>query len=363
MYQVTCASCAANFEYNLEDYIHLCPFCNSGFIIDYEEGAKELIGDHFIIPNRMDKDSIEKMFKKWMMEKYHRPERVEQEFKVLGSYGVCLPFWIVSLEAHTFWSGHSQKANAYPGQSPEYGSKFLKEEGKFSRRYRWSILARKSPKEHWGMERMHHPRESVMVDWDGFPLDESMGQAPEGVPPIYEGKESFRFDQSNGVNVAGIQIKESSAIARAKDQVQEYHRRICKTKVGTLYEHRTEIEIVGIHVVHVPFWVLRYAFVPKSVFRFLTTARERRMVISGYTEKILEAELPLNASDKVMTNLIVSGSLALISLALSIFVNPLLFFVFVVLSLVCILSAWKIFGREKPDADLGHGSENPEPVR
>lgn len=362
MYQVSCASCAASFEYNIEDYIHLCPYCNAGFIIDFEEGAKEIIGDHYIIPNRLDRDTVERIFGGWMTERYHRPDRVATEFKVIGAYGVCLPYWVVSLEAHTFWSGHSQKANQYAGQPPDYGAKFVKEEGRFSRRYRWAILARKSPKEHWGLERLHQPRESVLVDWDGFPLDESMGPPPEGTPSVYEGKQSFRFEHSNGSTVAGIQIKESSAIARAKDQIQEYHRRVGKTKVGTLYEHRTEIEIVGIHVVHVPFWILRYAFVPKSAFRYFTTARERRIVVSGYTENVLEAELPLNASDKVMTNLIVCGSLSIVALALSIFVHPLFFLLFLCFALVCFLSAWKIFNKEKLDTDLVRGAENREPA-
>ena len=363
MYQVACANCAANFEYNIEDYIHLCPFCNSGFIIDYEEGAKELVGDHYIIPNRLDKDTVEKSFRSWATERYHRPDKVGDEFKVLGSYGVCLPYWVVSLEAHTFWSGFSAKASTYTGQNSEFGAKFLKDDGRFSRRYRWCILARKSPKEHWGLERLHHPREKVIVDWDGFPLDESLGTPPEGVAAVYEGKQLFRFEHTNGITLAGIQIKESAAIARTKDQIQEYHRRMCKTKVGTLYEHRTEIEVVGIHAIHIPFWILRYAFLPKSAFKYLTTARERRLVISAYTERILEAELPLNAGDKVMTNLIVCGSLSLICLTLTVFIHGLFFLLFALFLLVCVLSAWKIFSKEKRENDLGLGSELAEPVR
>ena len=69
--------------------------------------------------------------------------------------------------------------------------------------------------------------------------------------------------------MSGIQINENKAIVRAKDQVNEYHRRLAKLKVGTLYEHRTEIEVVGIQVIHVPFWFVRYAFIPRSAFRFL----------------------------------------------------------------------------------------------
>ena len=362
MYQVSCAACSAAFEYNPDDYIHLCPFCSTGFVLDLEEGAKDIIGDHYIIPNRFDRDHVETTFYDWITERYHRKDKVKSEFKILGFYGVCLPYWIVSLEAHTFWSGHSVKQNQYSGQSPEYGAKFVREEGRFSRRYRWSILARKSPKEHWGLERLHHPLEAIMVDWDGFPLDESMGVPSEGAPPLYDAKQSFKFDVANGLTVSGIQARESTAIARAKDQIQEYHRRICKTKVGTLSDHRTEIEVVGIHVVHLPFWILRYAFIPRSVFRFFATARERRMVMQGYTGAVLEAELPLNATDKVMTNMMVCGTLGVACLILAVFLHPLFFLLFIVFLLIVSLSAWKIFSREKSDTDTTRGNENPEPV-
>jgi hypothetical protein len=274
-----------------------------------------------------------------------------------------LPYWVVSLEAHTYWSGHSTKAKHYLGQSHEYSSQFVKEEGRFSRRYRWAILARKSPKEHWGLERLHHPKEQIMVDWDGFPLDETMGAPDPGQPMIYDAKMPFKFEHTGNLTLAGIQIKESQAILRAKDQITEYHRRVCKTKIGSLYEHRTEIEIVGIHIAHIPFWQLRYSYNPKSVFRFLTTARERRIIVQGYTKSVLDAELPLSNIDKVLTNLIVCGSLGLVSLLISVFFNPLFFFLFLVFSLVSVFSAWKIMKREKIDTDLMKSKDLPEPVR
>lgn len=362
MYQVFCAACNASFEYNNEDYIHICPYCSSGFVLDYEEGTKELIGDHFVIPNRLSREKVVDIFETWIKERYHKPDRIKDEFNILGMYGICMPYWIVSLEAHSYWSGHSRKAHEYVGQRPEYSAKFVKEEGRFSRRYRWCILARKSTKEHWGLERLHHPKESVLVDWDGFPLDESMGRPPEDVVSIYQSKKPFKFEHVNGLVVSGVQLKENAAIARTKDQVVEYHRRICKTKVGTLQDHRTEVEVVGIQIMHIPFWVIRYGYAPKSAFRFLTKTRENRLIISGYTEAVLEAELPINANDRVMTNLIVCGVLSLVSLFFSMFVHSLFIIVTLVFVAVCVLSAWKIFSKNPVDHEIVKGIENNEPV-
>lgn len=361
MFEVTCPSCASSFEFNDEDYIHLCPYCSAGFVLDVEEGSKDIIGDNYIVPNQLEKDQVSGIFYEWIGTRYHRPEKIKSEFKVLGTYGISIPYWIISLEAHTYWSGHSQKAKIYSGQPARHDSKFVIEDGRFSRRYRWAVLARKSPKEHWGLERLHQPKERILVDWDGFPLDESMGRARQGTPLIYDAKQGFSFDHANGLPVAGIQVKESKAIARAKDQINEYHRRISKTKVGTLYEHRTEIEVVGIQVIHIPFWFVRYAFVPRSAFRFFTTARERRLVIGGYTSQILEAEMPLNAADKVMTNMIVCGFASVLSLALAVMYSSLFFLIFLFFLMVCVLSAWRIFTREIQDREVTKGRDQPEP--
>lgn len=81
MFQVSCAACNASFEYNVDDYIHLCPYCSSGFILDLEEGAKDIIGDHFIVPNRLDREQVEGIFYDWITSRYHRPDRVKVNSK------------------------------------------------------------------------------------------------------------------------------------------------------------------------------------------------------------------------------------------------------------------------------------------
>jgi hypothetical protein len=362
MYEVSCAVCSASFEYNLEDYIHVCPFCSSGFVLDFEDGSKQLIGDHFIIPNRLDREHVANIFYDWIGERYHRKGRpeLEKEFRVLGAYGVCLPFWVISAEVHTYWCGQTQKDSDEAKRSANYGERFVREDGRFSRRYRWAILARRNPKEHWGLDRVHHPREPVAVDWDGFPLDESLGvvRGAESTMTAFDQKQVFKFEHSNGLTVMGTQIKEAAAIARARDQIQEYHRRIAKLRVGFLYEHRTETEIVGVQLIHVPFWILRYAYIPKSFFRFVSPVRERRLMLQGLTGAVLEAELPINSTDKIMVNMMVTGVLAFISLGLSVFMHPLFFFIFVIFGLVCGFSALKVFRTVPKDADLAPTAES-----
>jgi hypothetical protein len=94
MYEVTCPSCAAAFEYNDEDYIHLCPYCSAGFVLDVEEGAKDLIGDNFVVPNQIEKEQVSDIFYEWIKTRYHRPDKIKSEFKILGTYGISIPYWM-----------------------------------------------------------------------------------------------------------------------------------------------------------------------------------------------------------------------------------------------------------------------------
>ncbi len=360
MHQVGCPSCGATLEYTPDDYIHLCNSCSTGFILDLDEGVKDVIGDHYIVPNRTDRNSIDQIFLTWIGKKYHKTKNFEKEFKIIGCYGICLPYWVVSLEANTEWSGNSQKQQVYSGQQPEYSSKFIPEHGRFGRKYRWSTLARRSTKEHWGLERLHKPVETVQVDWDGFPMDQSMGTTPTGVPQIYASKIPFKFEQANGVMLSGVQIPEANAVAKSKIQIQEFHRRICKTKVGTLSDHRTEVEVVGVQLVHIPFWIVRYAYYPQSVFQYFTPARERRMIIGGYTGETLDGELPLEERDRVMANVYVCAVFAIISLIFSIFFHPVFMILASLFGFVIVLSISRLSQKEKIDTQLIKGAERTE---
>ena len=72
--------------------------------------------------------------------------------------------------------------------------------------------------------------------------------------------------------------------------------------------------------------------------------------------------MPLNTSDKVMTNIVVCGTLGFICLTLSVFISPLFYILFVLFVLIVGLSSWKIINREKTDLDTIKGKENNEPV-
>jgi hypothetical protein len=92
-------------------------------------------------------------------------------------------------------------------------------------------------------------------------------------------------------------------------------------------------------------------------------ARERRLLVQGYTKAVLEAEVPISAYEKIFTNLILSMILGFVSFSMGIFLNPLFYVLFILFMSVGIFSAWKIQREQKKDTDLIKGFENNEPAR
>jgi hypothetical protein len=211
----------------------MCPFCSASFRFDLESGRKEAFGDHYIIPNTIDPVRVKEHVLEWLKRLHHKPGVADKEFVVLDIKGASVPFWIVSLEAHTVWRGHVQRQKK--GTDTRLGSEFLTESGNFRRSYRWAINARSNICENWGIARLHEPKEPVEVVWDGFPLDSTYSRGritPEakGEKSAYDSREFFEFKYANGLPILSCQIGEEEALRRAKNHVERYHQGMLLTR-------------------------------------------------------------------------------------------------------------------------------------
>ena len=166
MHELACPSCNAASQYELKDYLLMCPFCSATFRLDPDSGKKDIYSDHYIVPNALDARQVKDLVTRWIMRLQHNPTSVDKEFFVVDISGYSMPFWIVSLEAHTAWKGLVQRQNR-SGETG-YGASYLTEEGQFRRNYRWGVSARSNICEQWGMTRLHEPNEKMEIDWDGF---------------------------------------------------------------------------------------------------------------------------------------------------------------------------------------------------
>lgn len=329
MHELACPSCNTSSLFNISDYLIMCPLCNATFHLDAGTGKKTIFGDHYIIPNRLDSGATKDVTVEWLKRLHHQPGRVEAENFIVDVRGVSVPLWITSVEAHTAWKGLVRKHNK---TGMVTSRDFLSEEGQFRRSYRWAVNARTNICELWGMARMHQPAEDVTVDWDGFPFDSTMTRGKIHETPIredgelvkegLEGRHFFEFKLANGLPILGVQVSEQEAMRRAKDHVLRYHFAIAKQYTDYPIDSKTELEVVGVQLVHVPMWQVHYVHRPRSFYRHFYEPKEKKVLIDGSGKSILMGELAFNHYDKMQVNSAVCFFAAVLMFVLGTFWHP-----------------------------------------
>ncbi|RZA26767.1 MAG: hypothetical protein EOP10_02570 [Proteobacteria bacterium] len=323
MYELQCPSCNKPSHYNFADFLLLCPFCSTTFRLDQESGLKEVYGDHYIIPNTIDGATGKELALEWLRRLHHKPGAVEQEFFVTDVKGMSIPLWIVSLEGHTAWKGLVKKSNRQVIRNSS--SDYLMETGQFRRTYRWAINARNNICETWGLTRLHEPPEPIHVEWDGFPFDSTFTRGriiDEDQKTAYESRNYFEFKYANGLPILGIQVHEDEGLRRAKNQIELYHYKLACLNADYLIDYRTELEVAGIQLTHVPVWKVTYVYRPSGMLKHLQKPREKHLLIDGYGKGILNGELALVYHDKIMVNAYVAAAASFLFLVLGAVGHP-----------------------------------------
>lgn len=318
-----------------------------------ESGKKEVFNDHFIIPNGLDARQIKDLTMEWLKRLHHSPAVAEKEFFITEVNGISIPYWVVSLEAQTAWKGlvkRSMKRQLEIGRPSPY----IPESGHFRRNYRWAVSSRENICEYWGFVNPHEPNEKVPVSWDGFPLDstfsrgrinENMGMKKNVQDRVedlsaYDVREFFDYKFSNGLPVLSIQVGEEEAFRRAKAHVELYHHKLAEVNIDILIEARTELEVAGIQLIHLPFWHVKYVYKTTSMLKHFSKSRERNVLMEGYAGGILKGELALLRKDKLWLNGLICGVASVLFLVLGVLWHPSLLFVAVFTLCVCIASLY-----------------------
>ena len=323
MYELQCPSCNKASQFNFADYLLLCPFCSTTFKFNVETGIKELYGDHYIVPNLLDAGTVKELALEWLRRIHHKSGSVDKEFFVVDVQGFSIPVWIVSVEGHTAWKGLVRKQNRHATSLAS--NDYLTETGQFRRSYRWAVMARSNICETWGLARMHEPTEAIRVEWDGFPFDSTFSRGrllDEEQKSAYEARHYFEFKYSNGLPILGIQVEEEEGLRRARNHVELYHYKLACLHSDYLIDYRTELDVAGIQLIHVPIWKVGYLYRPRSLIRHFYKAKEKKLILDGYGKGILSGELALVYHDKVMINGYVTALSAIIFFLLGISWHP-----------------------------------------
>jgi|GEM_PF-465448 len=362
MHEIACPACNTPSQFDFRDYILMCSVCSTSFKFDVESGLKEIFSDHYIVPNTSDPRAVKELVHEWLKRLHHKPASASSEFFVTDIRGVSIPFWVISMEGHTYWKGlvsrkYRNKLETHPG------AEYLVETGQFRRTYRWAVTARQNLCETWGMTRLHEPQEQVTADWDGFPLDSTFSRGrlradENSERSAYDIREFFDFKFSNGLPIAGIQVDEDEALRRAELHVNLYHQRLASLNVDFLVDIRTELEIAGIQLLHLPFWHAKYIYKPKTALRYFYSPKEKSVLLDGYGKGVLKGELAIIYRDKVIVNSVVAAASSIVFLLLGAAWHPAFFLVSLFAMAIGGFSVLKAIGSQKqpePDDLMNHG--------
>lgn len=353
MHELTCPSCNKPSQYVFSDYLMMCPFCSATFHFNVNNGQKELFGDHYIVANLLDAGAVKELALEWLRRLHHRPGSVDKEFFVVDVQGFSLPVWVISMEAHTAWKGLVKRQTPLQVNLTT-ADEHLVENGNFRRGYRWAISARTNICETWGLTRLHEPPEPIPVDWDGFPLDSTLSRGrlvSEEQKSAYEARNFFEFKYANGLPILGIQVDEDEALRRAQSHVQLYHYRISSLNVDYLIDNRTEIEVAGIQLIHIPVWKVGYVYRPKNILRHFYKGKEKRLLLDGHGKGVLTGQLALVHTDKVLVNGYITSITTAVFLMLGLAWHP----AFLIVSLFSLIVASISFyqsAKRKKEAEL-----------
>lgn len=324
MYELTCPACNSTGQYDLKDYILMCPYCSKSFILNLENGQKDIFSDHYIIPNTADALTVKNIALEWLKRIHHKPQLVDKEFTITKVIGASIPFWVTSVEVHTIWKGLVKKENKFTF-NPIPGSEYIIEKGHFRRSLRWAISARNNLCEYWGINRLHQPPEKIQVEWDGFPLDSTFSRGllnDVGEKELYKSREFFDYKYSNGLIILGVQVNEEEALRRTKNHLELYHYKISQQQVDYLVDYRSELEIIGIQLIHLPFWFINYVYTPKNTLKYFYKPTPKNIIIEGHALGVLKGELALVYQDKMWINSIVCFFASLLFLILGLTWHP-----------------------------------------
>lgn len=370
MHEISCPACNASSQFDLNDYLQMCPFCSATFSIEKESGKKDIFSDHYIIPNNIDSRQIKGLVMEWLKRLHHSASIAEKEFFVTRVDGISVPHWIVSLEAHSVWKGLVEKPSNLVEADEKAGH--IVESGQFRRSYRWCVSAQRNICQYWGLQQVHEPNEKVFVDWDGFPLDSTFSrgrvasntgrrrQVGDRVEEMsaYDVREFFDFKFSNGLPILNVEIGEEEAMQRCRHHIERYHYRLAKLHVNVLTQVITEAEIAGIQLIHLPFWEVSYVYQPASILRHFSQARNRKVLIEGYAGGVLKGELAVLRKDKLWINGVISSAATAILLFLSVVWHSAFSLVAIFMLIIAITSFYHSLANRKKaelsDAELAN---------
>jgi hypothetical protein len=238
--EVNCSHCGAPIAFNPGEILATCKYC--GYTVVIETG-QTFTFEHSLLLNRYDMTQVEEPIREWMREGFLKPQDLARKSKIAEKSLVYLPFWVVSVDAHSDYKGIFERI------TPS-----VVKEGRIEKEYDWLVLARKATE---------------------FPTREF------NVP--LEGKIPFDFRRIEAfAKVLNSEIDRDEAVELTKQQVEEHHRYLLQQDVDKIIEMKTDVKVEEVVYLHAPVWFIRFEYKGKAF----------QLLIDGTTGIVIKGDIP-----------------------------------------------------------------------
>jgi hypothetical protein len=238
--ELRCSYCGAPISFKPGEIIATCRYC--GYTVVIETG-KAFTFEHSMLLNKYNPTQIEELLKEWMGSGFLKPADLAKKSKITEKNLMYLPFWIVSVEAESFYKGIFERI------SPP-----VVKEGKIAKKYDWLVLARRAAQ---------------------FPTKEY------DVP--LEGKVPYDFRKiEDFAKILNSEIDRDEAVEIAKQEIVEHHRYLAQQDVDKIIEMKNEIKVGQAVYLHAPIWFIKYEYKGESYSLWL----------DGATGTVIKGDIP-----------------------------------------------------------------------
>jgi len=295
-----CKNCGAPLPYVAGENVLNCGYCGSTTMIAALDNIVKL-EEHFIIPNNIDSRSLQKNCREWMSKGFFKAGDLDETAAFGKIEGLYLPFWVVNVQANTYWSGMNRRTRTVgSGDHRRTETYWEPESGSFQDHLGWVVYARSNFDEYYGLNALNPGQCSTSADWGGFAMSFGLGDKKSEGIDLATGKKPFSMDVAKGVPVINGQITQDQADDRAKAQIVGYHRSQAESKVTRLTDCDTTVQVERTELIYAPMWFVEYAYKGKTY----------RMLLEGHQGRVICGEAPVGKWDKVVVSGIAGGLVA-----------------------------------------------------
>lgn len=296
--EISCSSCGAPLPYLEGEALLSCDYCGRSVQIA-GMGSIVAVEHHSLVPNKFERRALEEKLRAWMAKGFFKASDLDEKARVSGAEVCCLPFWVVSCRAETFWSGMDRRTRSVGKRTETY---YVPENGTFTEAHNWKVYARREEQNpRFGLDALNPGASATVPDWGGFWLSMNFGSEGSRSQDFLTFAAPFSIkDLPEGISILNGQITQPQSEAEAREQIERHHRRLAEGKTDRLMNAQTTVKIEKTTLVHVPLWFFGYEYKGKKY----------RATLNGHSGEVVKGEAPVGEFDKV----VVSGAAAVLAL-------------------------------------------------